>query len=174
MSDLIIAAYGSQNAAFRAGEGLAALQQEAGVEPEDIVVVTRTAAGRISVHQSLDLLTGRPIGGGRWAALIGMLFLDPRGPTGSGHGLADQFRATGLDADFLQDVSQLLHGSAAALGIHVRMLGVDRVRARLRQITGDPRILHARLSAETEEALHDLQQQIPQDALDRPATDGAT
>jgi uncharacterized membrane protein len=174
VSDLIIAAYASENAAFRAGESLAALQQEAGVEPEDIVVVTRTAAERISVHQSLDLLTGRPIGGGRWAALIGMLFLDPRGPTGSGRGLADQFRATGLDAEFLRDVSQVLNGGNAALGIHVRLLGVDRVRARLQQMAGNPRILHARLSAETEEALHDLQQQIPEDALDRPGTDGAS
>lgn len=165
MSDLIIAAYPSQTAAFVAGESLAALQQEAGVEPEDIVVVTRTAAGRVTLNQSIDLATGEPLGGGRWAALIGMLFLDDRKPTGEGRGLAEQLLAAGLDAGFLKEVSKALTKGGAAVGIHVRLLGVDPVRARLTKLKGSPKILHARLNAETEEALHDLQAQIPQSVL---------
>lgn len=168
MSDLIIAAYRNQNAAFVAGESLVVLQQETGVEPEDIVVVTRSAAGRISVNQSIDLATGQPLGGGRWGALIGMLFLDERKPNGRGAGLAEQLHAAGLDADFLVKVAQSLDKGGAAVGLHVRMLGVDRVRARLTALAGDPKILHARLSAETEEALHDLQDQIPQSVLTEP------
>lgn len=168
MSDLILAVYGSQNAAFVAGESLAALQQEAGVEPEDIVVVTRTAAGRVSVNQSIDLATGKPLGGGRWGALIGMLFLDRRKPTGSGRGLAEQLHAAGLDADFLQEVSQAPDSKGAVVGLHVRMLGVERVRSRLNGLTGSPKILHTRLSVETEEALYDLHAQIPQSALTDP------
>lgn len=168
VSDLIIAVYGSQTAAFVAGESLAALQQDAGVEPEDIVVVTRSAAGRVALNQSIDLATGEPLGGGRWAALIGMLFLDARKPTGSGRGLAEQLLATGLDAGFLKDVSRALTKDGAAVGIHVRLLGVDRVRARLNALKGSPKILHARLDAETEEALHDLQAQIPPGVLTPP------
>ncbi|MDP3197351.1 DUF1269 domain-containing protein [Tabrizicola sp.] len=168
MSDLIIAAYPSPTAAFVAGEGLASLQQEAGVEPEDIVVVTRTAAGRVSLNQSIDLATGKPLGGGRWAALIGMLFLDDRKPSGSGRGLAEQLLAAGLDAGFLNEVSRSLTTGGAALGIHVRLLGVDRVRARLAELKGHPTVLHARLTAETEEALHDLQAQIPSSVLNQP------
>jgi uncharacterized membrane protein len=171
LSDLIIAAYSDPNAAFVAGESLVALQQEAGVEPEDIVVVTRSAAGRVSVNQSVDLATGKPLGGGRWGALIGMLFLDSRVPTGSGRGLAEQLHAAGLEARFLRDVAGALEKGGAAVGLHVRMLGADRVRARLEALAGRPKILQARLDAETEDALHELQAQIPESALAQ--TDGS-
>ncbi|WP_295072462.1 DUF1269 domain-containing protein [Tabrizicola sp.] len=168
MSDLIIAAYDSPPAAFVAGESLAALQQDAGVEPEDIVVVTRSGAGRISLNQSIDLGSGKPLGGGRWGALIGMLFLDGRKATGTGRGLAEQLHAAGLDAGFLKTVSQSLDKGGAAVGLHVRLLGVERVRARLKELKGNPKILHARLNAQTEEALHDLQAQIPQTVSNQP------
>lgn len=161
MSDLIIAAYRSQNAAFVAGESLAALQQEAGTEPEDIVVVTRDATGRVSVNQSIDLATGKPLGGGRWGALIGMLFLDRRKPVVGGLGLASQFRTAGLDAGFLQDVVLSLDPGGAAVGLRVRLLGARRVVERLQQLAGSPRILQTRIGAEAEEALYDMQGQIP-------------
>lgn len=161
MSDLIIAAYRSQNAAFVAGESLAALQQDAGAEKEDIVVVTRDATGRVSVNQSIDLQTGRPVGGGRWGALIGMLFLDRRVPIEGGKGLASQFRAAGLDPTFLQDVVKSLDQGGAAVGMRVRLLGARRVTERLGQLAGSPKILQTRIGAEAEEALYDMQGQIP-------------
>lgn len=161
MSDLIIAAYRSQNAAFVAGESLAALQQDAGAEKEDIVVVTRDATGRVSVNQSIDLQTGRPVGGGRWGALIGMLFLDRRVPIEGGKGLASQFRAAGLDPAFLQDVVKSLDQGGAAVGMRVRLLGARRVTERLGQLAGSPRILQTRIGADAEEALYDMQGQIP-------------
>lgn len=165
MSDLIIAAYGRQNDAFLAGESLAALQQEAGVEPEDIVVITRDATRRVSVHQSIDLATGQPLGGGLWGALIGMLFLDRGPPDPQGRGLAAQFEATGIEPAFLRDVAKSLEANGAAVGLRVRMLGADRVKARLQSLRGEPRVLITRLSAATEEALCDLQGQIPQSAV---------
>lgn len=168
MSDLILAAYGSRTAAFAAGERLAALQVEAAVEPEDIVVVTRGGPGRVSLNQSLDAVTGKPLGGGQWGTLLGMLFLDGRNPTGQGQGLAEQLLASGLDADFLRDVSASLTPQGAVVGLRVRKLGVDRVRARLDALEGRPTILRARLSTETEAALRDLQEQIPLGALRQP------
>ncbi len=168
MSDLIIAVYRNQNAAFVAGESLAVMQQDTGVEPEDIVVVTRGAAGRISVNQSINLETGQPLGGGKWGALVGMLFLDGRKPTGRGLGLAEQLHAAGLEASFLQGAVKALGKTGAAVGMHVRMLDVDRVSARLAGLAGDPKILRARLDAVTEEALLDLQDQIPASTLSEP------
>jgi uncharacterized membrane protein len=161
LSDLIIAAYRSQNAAFVAGESLAALQQEARTEPEDIVVVTRDATGRVSVNQSIDLATGKPLGGGRWGTLIGMLFLDPRKPVEGGLGLSSQFRTAGLDAGFLQDVVQSLEPGGAAVGMRVRLLGARRVAERLQKLAGNPRLLQTRIGAEAEEVLYDMQEQIP-------------
>lgn len=161
MSDLIIAAYRSQNAAFVAGESLVALQQDAGTEPEDIVVVTRDVTGRVSVNQSIDLATGRPLGGGRWGALIGMLFLDRRKPVEGGVGLSSQFRTAGLDSGFLQEVVRSLEPGGAAVGMRVRLLGARRVVERLQNLAGNPLILQTRIGAEAEEVLYDMQGQIP-------------
>lgn len=168
MSDLILAAYASHRPAFAAGEALAALQAETGVDREDIVVVTRSGPGRVSLNQGIDVATGQPLGGGQWGALIGMLFLDPRRPTGQGQGLAEQLLASGLAADFLGEVVKSLTPKAAVVGLRVRKLGVDRVRARLEALPGRPKILQARLTPDTEDALRELQDQIPHGVLQQP------
>lgn len=161
MSDLILAIFRSETAAFVAGEKLAVLQQQAGTEPEDIVVITRDATGGISVTQSVDVATGRALGGGLWGALIGMLFLDKRRPVTGGKGLSSQFRTAGLDAAFLQDVAASLDAGGAALALRVRLLGARRVRDWFAALPEKPRVLSTRLSAEAEEALIDMQAQIP-------------
>jgi uncharacterized membrane protein len=165
MSDLIIAAYRSQNPAFVAGEALAALQQEAGTEPEDIVVVTRDGAGRLAVNHSTDLATGGALGGGRWGMLIGMMFLDTRKPQPGGAGLAARFLATGLDARFLADAAGALGKNGAAVGMRVRLLGAERVVERLKSLQGSPKIITTRLTAEAEENLTDMLDQIPGQAV---------
>lgn len=172
MSDLILLFYRSQSVAFAAGEALAVLQREAGTEPEDIVVVTRDATGRVSVNQSVDLETGRPVGDGRWGALIGMMFLDRRPAKAGGRGLAAQFREAGLEAEFLQAADETLAGNGAVVGMRVRLLGRDRVLARIATLKGTPKILQTRLGAAAEDALQDLQAQIPGQVLDHSALDG--
>jgi uncharacterized membrane protein len=173
VSDLIIAAYRSQTAAFVAGENLAALQQAAGTEPEDIVVVTRDQSGRVSIHQSIDLATGAPLAGGRWGALIGLMFLDKRKPAPGVKGLASQFRAAGLDDKFLQDAVRSLTKSGGAVGMRVRLLGKDRVIEKLKSLKGSPKLLWTRLSPDAEEALFDMQGQIPEPALGQDYANGA-
>ena len=171
MTDLIIAAFGSQNAAFVAGERLAVLQREAGVEPEDIVVVTRDASGRVSVNQSVDIATGKPLGGGQWGMLIGMLFLDLRKGGGRGRGIAPQLVEAGLDAEFLDDVVHCLDAGGGAVGLRVRALGVERVRDRLVSSRPTPRLVQTTLDSETEEAFHALMDQIPAQVMAQAATD---
>lgn len=165
MSDLIIAVYRSETAAFVAGDNLVALQQEAGTEPEDIVVVTRDNAGRVSVNQSIELSTGEPLGGGRWGALIGLMFLDSGKDQPKDKGLAAQFRATGLEARFVQEVGSSLEKGGAAVGMRVRLLGRDRVVEKLKGLKGNPKILWTRLNPDTEETLVDMQDQIPDSVL---------
>jgi uncharacterized membrane protein len=165
VSDLIILVYRSQTAAFVAGEALAVLQQEAGTEPEDVVVVTKSAEGRVSVNQSIDLATGQPLGGGRWGTLIGMMFLDTRKPGPNAKGLAGQLVETGLDAKFVASVSHSLEKGGAAVAMRVRLLGRDRVLDKVKSLKGSPKVLKTRLDAATEDALYDLLGQIPQQAL---------
>jgi uncharacterized membrane protein len=165
VSDLIIAVYRSQDAAFVAGENLAVLQQAAGTEPEDIVVITRHASGRVAINQSTNLATGEPLGGGRWGTLIGLMFLDTRTPKAAAVGLGAQLRATGLDEKFQQSVAKSLKKGGGAVGMRLRLLGKDKVIARLNSLKGSPTILWTRLSADTEEALEDMQSQIPAQVL---------
>lgn len=172
MSDLILVVYRSQSAAYVAGEALAVLQQEAGTEPEDIVVVTRDATGRVSVNQSTDLSTGQPLGGGRWGTMIGMLFLDRRKPVRGGTGLAAQFLETGLEGAFLQAAGRSLDAGVAVVGMRVRLLGAKAVLDRIQSLKGAPTVLQTRLDAATEEALYDMQAKIPDQFLrQHPADD---
>jgi uncharacterized membrane protein len=174
MSDLIVAAYRSMTAAFAAGEQLAAMQQAVGTAAEDIVVVSRDASGRVTINQLIDLATGAPLAGGRWGMLIGMMFLGIGDrETGAG-GLVAQFRATGLDDRFLQDVLHSLDKGGGAVGLRVRLLGRDRVVERLEGLKGKPKILWTRLSPETEDALSDLQNRIPESALSQVNANGRT
>ncbi|KAF0138005.1 MAG: hypothetical protein FD152_122 [Xanthobacteraceae bacterium] len=172
MSDLIIAVFRNQTVAFTAGETLAALQQSAGTEPEDIVVVTRDKSGRVTINQSVSLATGRPLAGGRWGALIGMLFLDPLTSHPKGKGIGTRFRAAGLDDRFLQDVGRSLANQGAAVGLRVRLLGKDRVIDALKGFKGSPKVLWTRLGPDTEEALTDMQDQIPEQALSQAQANG--
>lgn len=168
MSDLIISVFPNQAAAVAAGEQLAALQQAAGTEPEDIVVVSRSAEGRITIDQSIDLATGAPLGGGGWGVLIGLIFLDGRASRPDGQGLAAKLLAAGLDRTFLGDVVQSLKKGSAAVGMRVRLLGRERVMAKLDGLPGSPRTYWTRLDARTEEALTDLIGRIPQAVPGRP------
>jgi uncharacterized membrane protein len=172
VSDLIILVYRSQTAAFVAGEALAALQQQAGTEPEDIVVVTKAGTGHVSVNQSIDLATGKPLGGGRWGTLIGMLFLDNRKPGPRSKGLAALLAETGLDQTFLLSANLALGKGCAVVGLRVRLLGTERVLQKVTALKGSPKVLQTRLSAETEDALYDLQGQIPQQVLTQLPSDG--
>lgn len=172
MSDLILLVYRSPSAAFVAGEALAVLQREAGTEPEDIVVVNKDGAGRVSLNQLIDLATGQPLGGGRWGTLIGLLFLDDRKPAKTGKGLSAQLLAAGLDQGFLTSAGEALAKGGAVVGLRVRLLGVTRVLERVAALNGAPKVLRTRLAAETEDALYDMQGQIPEQVLGQAAPDG--
>ena len=169
MSDLMISVYRSRTAAYAAGEQLAALQRSAGTEPEDIVVISRSAEGRLSVDQSIDMATGAPLGGGGWGVLIGMMFLDPRKPQAHGKGLASQFLATGLDQAFLQAAIHALEDGGAAVGMRLRFLGKEKVVGVLDRLPGKPQIHWTRLGPDTEDALIEMIGQIPQAALGQPS-----
>ena len=49
--------------------------------------------------------------------------------------------------------------------MRVRLLGAKRVTEKLQKLAGNPRILQTRIGAEAEEALYDMQEQIPERAV---------
>lgn len=163
MSDLIVVAYRSEADATAARNALVVFQQAAGTQPEDIILVTQTKAGEITIEQSVWLATGMPLGDGRWGMLIGSLFLDDRKPTKrSKKGLAALFHKAGLDAAFLQDVSQSLVSGGAAVGMRVRKLGAKAVMDQLASLPETGRVMHRALDAEVESELEALHDRIPE------------
>ncbi len=74
MADLIVMGFDDEATAFELRAALVKLQKEYLLEMEDAVVVTKSADGKVALHQSVNLTAA---GGGMWGALIGLLFLNP-------------------------------------------------------------------------------------------------
>lgn len=163
MSELIIIAFETEAAAKQARNALATLQQAAGTKPEDIVLVVRKATGDLRVGQTILKATGKPLGDGRWGMLIASLFLDERDPVKhKGPGLARTFRKTGLDVDFIRDVSRSLASGGAAVGMRLSALSTKAVTARLAGLADPGRVMRTTLNADVEANLEAMRDVIPE------------
>jgi uncharacterized membrane protein len=162
VSELIITAFPTEAAAMAARDALIALQLAAKTELEDVILVIRRAEGEITLEQAAWKATGKPLGDGRWGLLIGSLFLDERDPKKQkNRGLAALFRRTGLDLEFIRDVSGALVSGGAAVGMRTRALPPKTVIARLASLDVPGRVMRATLSAEVEAELETLCDVIP-------------
>ncbi len=159
MSDLLILVFRTADEARSAGSALAALQDTAEVEAEDITVITRGLEGDVTLDHSTRAATGQPLGGGRWGTVIGLLFLD--GEMGQPAAL----RNASLDPGFTRDVATALDGGQAALGLRVRKLGVERAMAAMAGRPGHIKTIRTRLSPEAEAALAAVQGGLPEHVL---------
>ena len=156
MSDLIIVAFPDEAAAFIARAELVKLQKEYLIDMEDVVVVTRSEAGEVHLHQAVNMTASGAMGGGLWGALIGMLFLNPviGAAMGAGAGaLAGKFTDLGINDDFLRDVGQSLDKGGAALGVLIRKMTADKVLDRLDSLHVKGRVLQTSLPKDAEAQL---------------------
>ncbi|AZL59359.1 DUF1269 domain-containing protein [Tabrizicola piscis] len=164
MSDLIIVAFPDEATAFAAAEALVLLQKQYLIEMEDVVVVTRDEAGKVTLNQSINLTTGGAIGGGIWGTLIGILFLNPLvgAAVGAGAGaLAGKFSDIGIDDKFLRDVGSSLDKGGAAVGMLIRKITTDKVLERLEPFREKGRVIHTSLSHEAEAGLKKFLEKVP-------------
>jgi uncharacterized membrane protein len=164
MSDLIIIAFADEATAFAAAEALVGLQKQYLIEMEDVVVVTRDAAGKVKLNQSVNLTTGGAIGGGLWGTLIGLLFLNPvvGAAVGAGAGaLAGKFSDIGINDDFLRDVGNSLDKGGAAVGLLIRKITTDKVLERLESFREKGRVIHTSLDHEAEARLKAFLEKVP-------------
>src|SRR5687767_6410117 len=81
MSDLVVVAYDSEDAADQALNKLRELQKEYLVDLEDAVVAVRDKNGKVRVKQAIPLVRLSAVGGAAWGGLfgllVGVLFLNP-------------------------------------------------------------------------------------------------
>jgi uncharacterized membrane protein len=156
MSDLIIVAFPDEATAFEARAELVKLQKEYLIEMEDVVIVTRSDAGDVQLHQAVNLTASGAMGGGMWGAIIGLLFMNPviGAAVGAGAGaLAGRFTDIGIDDDFLKNVGASLDKGGAAIGVLIRKMTADKVLERLGSLKAKGRVIQTSLSKDAEARL---------------------
>ncbi|MGQ4385059.1 DUF1269 domain-containing protein [Streptomyces sp. SAS_270] len=154
MSNLFVIAYDDLATANQVREKVFALTKEHLVELEDAVVVERHEDGKIKLHQAVNHTATGAAGGALWGGVIGLLFLAPLlgAAVGAAAGAAGgAVTDTGINDDFMKDLSQNLRPGAAALFLLVKQAAGDKVIPQLAAYGGQ--LVQTSLSQEQEDAL---------------------
>jgi uncharacterized membrane protein len=123
MSDLIVVAFDDEATAFELRAALVKLQKEYLLEMEDAVVVTKSADGKVMLHQPVNLTAAGAVGGAFWGTLVGILFLNPLLGMAAGAGagaLSGKFTDIGINDQFMKDMGETLTDGGAAVCVLLR------------------------------------------------------
>ncbi|MFI6872329.1 DUF1269 domain-containing protein [Streptomyces sp. NPDC050400] len=158
MSNLFVVAYNDLATAQQVRDKILAMTKEHLVELEDIVVVERRESdGKIKLHQAVNHTAMGAAGGALWGGVIGLLFLVPfvGAAVGAAAGAAGgAMTDTGINDNFMKELSQNLRPGAAALFVLVKQAAKDKVVPELAQFGGQ--LVQTSLSNEEEEQLRDM------------------
>jgi uncharacterized membrane protein len=156
MADLIAVAFDDETTAFELRAALAKLQKEYLIQMDDVVVLTRSAEGKVQLHQAVNMTAAGAAGGGFWGMLVGLIFLNPLlgAAVGAGAGaLSGYFTDLGIDDKFMKDLGEKLPKGGSALFVLVRKVTGDKVLAALEPFRGKGHVLQTSLNKDSEEAL---------------------
>ena len=156
MSDLIVVAFDDEATAFELRAALVKLQKEYLIEMEDAVVVTKSADGKVALHQAVNLTATGAVGGGIWGALVGLLFLNPLlgAAVGAGAGaISGKLTDIGINDQVMKDIGATLTNGGAAVCVLVRKVTGDKVLEGLAAFKDKGRVLQTSLSKEQEDKL---------------------
>ncbi|WP_406371219.1 DUF1269 domain-containing protein [Streptomyces sp. NBC_00647] len=156
MSNLFVVAYNDVATANQVRAKLFDLSKQHLVELEDAVVVERSEDGRIKLHQAVSHTAVGAAGGALWGGVIGLLFLAPLlgAAVGAAAGAAGgAVTDTGINDNFMKDLSQNLRPGAAALFVLVKQAAGDKVIPQIAEFGGQ--LVQTSLSQEQEDALRD-------------------
>lgn len=157
MSSLVAVAFDDEKSAFAMREKLVSMQKDYLIEMEDAVVVTKSADGKIKLHQAVNLTAAGAVGGTFWGMLIGMLFLNPLlgAAVGAGTGaLTGALSDIGIDDNFMKDLGNAMQSGQAMLFVLVRRATTDKVLEGLKGFQG--RIIQTSLAKDQEEQLRQV------------------
>ena len=139
MSDLIVVAYPDQFRAAEVRATLTRLQTEYLLDLEDACVVTKDDAGKVKLHQTVNLTAEGALSGVLWGSLIGMLFLNPLlgGLVGVGAGaLGGAVSDFGINDDFIRELAAQMQPNSSAIFVLARKVTPDKVLAELAKFGG--------------------------------------
>ncbi|WP_298613509.1 DUF1269 domain-containing protein [uncultured Thiothrix sp.] len=157
MSTLVAIGFDDEKTAFAMREKLVSMQKEYLIEMEDAVVVTKSAEGKIKLHQAVNLTTAGAVGGSFWGMLIGMLFLSPLlgAAVGAGTGaLTGALSDIGIEDNFMKELASSMQTGQAMLFVLVRRATTDKVLEGLKGFHG--RIIQTSLAKDQEDQLRQV------------------
>ena len=160
MSNLVVIGFDEEHKAFEMRAKLVELQKEYLIEMEDVVVVTKDDAGKVKLHQAINLTAAGAVGGSFWGLLFGMIFLNPLlgAAIGAGAGaLSGKMRDIGINDNFMKELSETFKPGTSALFVLVRKATPDKVLEALKGFGGN--VIKTSLTADKEEDLRKILEQ---------------
>jgi uncharacterized membrane protein len=154
MSTLIVIGYDDQYKAEEVRLKLRKLQSEYLIDLEDAVVAVKDSAGKVKLHQAVNLTTAGAVSGGFWGSLIGLIFLNPLlglavGATAGA--VSGALTDLGINDDFMKDLAATMTNGSSALFVLVRKATPDKVLEEIKGTGG--KILKTSLSHDDETKL---------------------
>lgn len=156
MGNLVVIVFDDETTAFEMRTELIKMQKEYLIEMEDAVVVTKNDAGKVQLHQAVNLTAAGAVGGGFWGMLIGVIFMNPLvgAALGAGAGaLSGLLTDIGISDKQIKDLSESFKPGASALFVLVRRATPDKVLDGLKQFAGKGKVIQTSLSKDNEESL---------------------
>jgi uncharacterized membrane protein len=154
MSTLVVIGYNDLYQAEEVRLKLWKLQKDYLIDLEDAVVATKDQAGKIKLHQAVNLTASGAVSGSFWGSLIGLIFLNPLlglamgAATGAVSGALTD---VGINDKFMKDLAATLHPGSSALFVLARKATPDKVLEEIKGSGGT--ILQTSLSHEDEAKL---------------------
>ncbi len=154
MSTLVVIGYDDPYKAEEVRLKLRKLQSEYLIDLEDAVVAVKDSAGKVKLHQAVNLTAAGAVSGGFWGSLIGLIFLNPLlglavGATAGA--VSGALTNLGINDDFMKELAATMTNGSSALFVLVRKATPDKVLDEIKGTGG--KILKTSLSHEDEAKL---------------------
>jgi len=156
---LVVVAFDNEFLAFTLRDVLCDLEEEGAIQIGDAVVATRNTIGKVRLHQSIPLLSGRAALGAFGGLMMGFLLLNPLfgAAAGATVGLVSgALGDVGIDDAFMKTLGETLTPGSSALFVVVRKTKPEVLLERLQSFAGRGKILQTTMTAENETILRDL------------------
>ncbi len=154
MSTLVVVAYDDPFKAEEVHLKLRKLQKDYLIDLEDAAFAVKDKAGKVRLHQAVNLTAAGAVSGGFWGTLMGLIFLNPLlgmalGATAGA--ISGAFTDLGINDQFMKELAATLKPDSSALFVLVRKATPDKVLEELAGTGG--KILKSSLSHENEQKL---------------------
>jgi uncharacterized membrane protein len=154
MSTLVVIGYKDLYQAEEVRLKLWKLQKDYLIDLEDAVVATKDQAGKVKLHQAVNLTATGAVSGSFWGSLIGLIFLNPLLGLAAGAtagAVSGALTDVGIGDKFMKDLAATMQPGSSALFVLARKATPDKVLEELQGSGGT--ILQTSLSHDDEAKL---------------------